>query len=86
MPAGVLIVAAGHACGYKILPDGRRQILDFMFPGDMSELHSLLLRAADYGIFTFYLRPYDSRLDQSRSLGLSEVYANRCCGACKMRI
>jgi len=52
MPAGVLIVAAGHACGYKILPDGRRQILDFMFPGDMSELHSLLLRAADYGIFT----------------------------------
>jgi CRP-like cAMP-binding protein len=52
MPAGVFVVTAGHACGYKILPDGRRQILDFMFPGDMSELHSLLLRVTDHGIFT----------------------------------
>ena len=52
MPAGVFVVTAGHACGYKILPDGRRQILDFMFPGDMSELHSLLLRETDHGIFT----------------------------------
>ena len=52
MPAGVFVVAEGHACGYKILPDGRRQILDFMFPGDMSELHSLLLRVTDHGICT----------------------------------
>jgi CRP-like cAMP-binding protein len=52
MPAGVFVVTAGHACGCKILADGRRQILDFMFPGDMSELHSLLLRATDHGIFT----------------------------------
>ena len=52
MPAGVFVVTAGHACGYKILPDGRRQILDFMFPGDMTELHSLLLRETDHGIFT----------------------------------
>jgi CRP-like cAMP-binding protein len=52
MPAGVFVVIAGHACRYKILPDGSRQILDFMFPGDMTELHSLLLRATDHGIFT----------------------------------
>ena len=50
MPSGVFVVTAGHACGYKILPDGRRQILDFMFPGDMTERHSLLLRETDHGI------------------------------------
>ena len=52
MPDGVFVVAEGHACGHKILPDGRRQILDFMFPGDVSEPHSLLLRVTDHGIFT----------------------------------
>ena len=52
MPAGVFVVIAGHACRYKILPDGSRQILDFMFPGDKTELHSLLFKATDHGIFT----------------------------------
>ena len=52
MPNGVFVVIAGHACRYKILPDGSRQILDFMFPGDKTELHSLLLKATDHGIFT----------------------------------
>jgi CRP-like cAMP-binding protein len=52
MHAGVFVVAAGHACRYKILPDGSRQILDFMLPGDKTELHSLLLKATDHGIFT----------------------------------
>jgi CRP-like cAMP-binding protein len=49
--AGVFVVTAGHACRYKILPDGGRQILDFMFPGDKTELHSLLLTATDHGVF-----------------------------------
>lgn len=48
----IFVVIAGHACRYKILPDGSRQILDFMFPGDMTELHSLLLSATDHGILT----------------------------------
>jgi CRP-like cAMP-binding protein len=52
MHAGVFVVTAGHACRYKILPDGSRQILDFMLPGDKTELHSLLLKATDHGIFT----------------------------------
>ena len=65
IPDGVFVVTAGHACGYKILPDGRRQILDFMFPGDMSELHSLLLRETDHGIFT--LGPTTvARIDRDR--------------------
>jgi CRP-like cAMP-binding protein len=52
MPAGVFVVIAGHACRYKILPDGSRQILDFMFPGDKTELYGLLLKTTDDGIFT----------------------------------
>jgi len=47
--AGVFVVIAGHACRYKILSNGGRQILDFMFPGDKTELHSLLLRAIATG-------------------------------------
>jgi len=57
MPAGVFVVTEGHACGYKILPDGRRQILDFMFPGDMSELHSLLLKVPITGFSPWALPP-----------------------------
>ena len=49
---GVFVVTAGHACRHKFLPDGGRQILDFMFAGDKSELHSLLLTETDHGIFT----------------------------------
>ncbi len=52
VPAGIFVVTAGHASRYKVLPDGGRQILDFMFPGDMNELHSLLLRATDHGVLT----------------------------------
>ena len=50
--AGVFVVVAGHACCYKILPDGSRQPLDFMFPGDKTELYSRLLKATDHGIST----------------------------------
>ncbi len=67
VPAGVFVISAGHACRYKILPDGSRQILDFMFPGDMTGLHSLLLQVTDHGIFT--LGPtMIARLDRERLL------------------
>jgi CRP-like cAMP-binding protein len=63
--AGVFVVIAGHACRYKILIDGSRQILDFMFPGDKTELHSLLLKTTDHGIFT--LGPTTiTRIDRDR--------------------
>jgi CRP-like cAMP-binding protein len=67
-PSGVFVIIAGHACRYKILPDGGRQILDFMFPGDMTELHSLLLHATDHGILA--LGPTTiARLDHDRLVG-----------------
>ncbi len=67
VPAGVFVISTGHACRYKILPDGGRQILDFMFPGDMTGLHSFLLTAFDHGIFA--LGPtMIARLDRERLL------------------
>ena len=65
MPTGVFVVITGHACRYKILSDGPRQILDFMFPGDKTELYGLLLKATDHGIFT--LGPTTiARIDRKR--------------------
>ncbi len=39
----VLVVLDGLACEYKLLPDGRRQILAYLFPGDMTDPRQLLL-------------------------------------------
>jgi CRP/FNR family transcriptional regulator len=34
-------VEAGHVCLYRMLPDGRRQIVDFAYPGDLIGLGAL---------------------------------------------
>jgi CRP-like cAMP-binding protein len=34
-------VEAGHVCIYKTMPDGRRQIIDFAFPGDLIGLGAM---------------------------------------------
>lgn len=51
-PDGVHVVLDGMACRYKILPDGRRQILAFLVPGDSCDLHVFLLNHMDHGIST----------------------------------
>jgi CRP/FNR family transcriptional regulator len=33
--SNVYMVEVGHVCIYKLLPDGRRQVIDFAFPGDL---------------------------------------------------
>jgi CRP-like cAMP-binding protein len=50
IPSGVFMILSGHVFYYKMLPDGGRQILDFMFSGDITEPYSFLLRTSDYGI------------------------------------
>ena len=34
-------VEVGHVCIYKMMPDGRRQVIDFAYPGDMIGLGAL---------------------------------------------
>jgi CRP-like cAMP-binding protein len=49
---GVKIILQGLACRYKVLPDGRRQIVAYFVPGDMCDLHALLLKRMDHSICT----------------------------------
>ena len=42
-PGPVFVMLDGWACRYKILPNGTRQILAFLMPGDCCDLHVSLL-------------------------------------------
>jgi CRP-like cAMP-binding protein len=42
----------GWAFTYKLLPDGRRQILDFLLPGSFIGLHALMFKAMPYSVQT----------------------------------
>src|SRR5262249_48160816 len=47
---GVKIILEGMACRYRVLPDGRRQILAYFVPGDICDLRTLLLKRIDHPI------------------------------------
>ncbi len=49
-PRGVNLILAGWACGYKQLPDGRRQIISFLIPGDLADANVFILGRMDYSI------------------------------------
>jgi CRP-like cAMP-binding protein len=51
-PQVLHVVLDGLACRYKILQDGRRQILAFMVPGDACDFHVFLLPRVDHNIAT----------------------------------
>jgi CRP-like cAMP-binding protein len=48
----VLLLSKGWAIRYKSIPDGRRQILNFLLPGDIVGFFSLLFKTAEYGVET----------------------------------
>lgn len=62
LPAGAEIIRAGEDCPeiytlysgwafrFKMLPDGRRQILNFLLPGDLVGLQAAMFDAAQHGI------------------------------------
>jgi CRP-like cAMP-binding protein len=47
---GMFVIVDGIACRYKLLPDGRRQIVGLLLPGDMCDLRVFLLRRMDHSI------------------------------------
>ncbi len=49
-PDHVNLILEGWACRYKMLADGRRQILSFFIPGDICDLHVYILREMDHSI------------------------------------
>lgn len=49
-PKHSTVMLAGVACRYKLLADGRRQILSFEYPGDVTDIYSYILKRIDHGI------------------------------------
>ncbi|TPG52518.1 Crp/Fnr family transcriptional regulator [Roseomonas nepalensis] len=49
-PSECCLVLEGFACRYKLLPDGRRQIMAFHTPGDMPDLQSLHIGVMDHSV------------------------------------
>ena len=51
-PGPVFVVLEGWACRYKILPNGSRQIMAFLMPGDCCDLHLGFVAEMDHSIQT----------------------------------
>jgi CRP-like cAMP-binding protein len=51
-PRSAFVVTRGMACRYRLMPDGRRQILTILIPGDFFDLHGFLARATDHSVVT----------------------------------
>jgi CRP-like cAMP-binding protein len=51
-PSHVIVVLEGWAQRYKILPNGTRQIMAFLMPGDCCDLHVGMLAEMDHSIQT----------------------------------
>lgn len=47
---GVFAIEEGVACRYKLLPNGRRQIVGLLLPGDVCDLQFILLKRMDHSI------------------------------------
>ncbi len=51
-PENVHVILEGFACRYRRLPDGGRQIMAYLVPGDCFDLHVPILRRIDHTICT----------------------------------
>ena len=75
-PTDVHLVISGLACRYKLLDDGRRQIVGYLIPGDFCDLNVFILNRMDHTI---------AAVSQVRMIWLSRAkmldllsYANIC--------
>ncbi|MCJ2037380.1 Crp/Fnr family transcriptional regulator [Methylobacterium sp. J-059] len=51
-PENVHLILDGLACRYKVLPDGKRQIMSLLVPGDFCDLNVFILDQMDHNIGT----------------------------------
>lgn len=51
-PSDVHLIVKGIACSYKLLADGGRQITACLLPGDLCDIHMLILKKMDHSIAT----------------------------------
>ena len=50
VPTDVHLVTSGLACRYKLLADGRRQIVAYLIPGDFCDFNVFILARMDHSI------------------------------------
>ena len=72
-PRSVFVVTEGVAVRYRLLPDGGRQIMTFLIPGDLCGCHVFLLRTMDHSVGT--LTPV--RVAPVSRDGLMDAFARR---------
>lgn len=49
-PEVVYLLIEGWACRYKILADGKRQIMAYLVPGDLCDVHIFILKEMDHSM------------------------------------
>ena len=49
-PRSLFVVTRGMACRYRLMPDGKRQILTILLPGDLFGLPRFLLHTMDHSV------------------------------------
>ena len=49
-PRQINLILDGWACRYKVLEDGRRQIVSFLVPGDVCDIHMFILKQIDHSM------------------------------------
>ena len=49
-PSHVFLLLEGWGFRYKLLPDGKRQIMAYLVPGDLCDIHIFVLKAMDHGM------------------------------------
>ncbi len=52
VPRSVFLLKQGMAMRYRNLPDGGRQIMTFLIPGDLCDMHVFLIKEMDHSIGT----------------------------------
>jgi CRP-like cAMP-binding protein len=52
VPHPAFVLVEGMACRFRILSDGRRQIIGFIIPGDICDVHAAMLKRMDHSIGT----------------------------------
>ncbi len=49
-PGCVCLLLKGFAFRYKFLPDGKRQIMGYLIPGDMCDVHFIIFNQSDHSV------------------------------------
>ena len=75
LTGGVKLVVEGFACRYKLLDDGRRQILAYLIPGDLCDPQVFLLNRVEYSTAAM-TRTKVAFISQNDVLALTDKFPN----------